>query len=172
MKKSDARWAKSIGLLVCVWVIAAAADIYDTAADGRETVDNAVKKAAAEKKLALIVWGANWCGWCQRLDGIMTGDAAVRDVLREHYVVARVDLGNRDKHMDLAREYGLEFAELGIPHIMILDAGGNMTSHTRLNVLAYSPRLIAKYLVEQAGGPAEKPAAEVPKKRDRDGKSR
>src|SRR6187397_2028590 len=43
------------------------ADIYDTKADGKELVAAATKKAVAQEKRVLVVFGGNWCGWCHKL---------------------------------------------------------------------------------------------------------
>ena len=44
--------------------------IYDTQADGRTQIDAALKLAKRDHKRVLVMFGANWCGWCHRLHGV------------------------------------------------------------------------------------------------------
>jgi thioredoxin-related protein len=121
-------------IMVLALVLAASApfaaadtnDIYDTKANGRDQIHNAVAKAKEEGKHVLITWGANWCGWCHHLKEQCEADDRITKLLDESYVAIRIDLGHRDKHMDLAREYDLEFKDLYIPHMTVLDAEGEV----------------------------------------------
>lgn len=130
--------------------------IYDTKADGEELIAKALEKAKAEDKLVAIVWGANWCGWCHRLDDVCRGDAKIKDLLAKDYVSVHIDLGERNKHMDLARKYGLEFNELKIPHMSIHNQEGKRIGQRLAKELfvsdertgKYSPKPVVEFLEE------------------------
>jgi thiol:disulfide interchange protein len=97
--------------------------VYDEKADARADVKAALANAKRENKRVLIQWGANWCGWCLKLHGLLTSDKdLVKKVLYE-YEVVHVDIGQRDKNMDLAKELGADFQ--GVPYLTILDATGD-----------------------------------------------
>lgn len=104
----------------------AARTIYDEKADGEELIAKALEKAKAEGKQVAIVWGANWCGWCHRLDEICRRDVQINHLLVNDYVLVHIDLGHRSKHMKLAKEYGLDFNELKIPHLTVHNQEGKL----------------------------------------------
>lgn len=95
---------------------------YDESADGRADVDAALARAKKDNKRVLIQWGANWCGWCNTLHGVMNKDRELSRKLMYEYEVVRVDIGKFDKHMELAKSYGVELKS--VPHLTILDAAG------------------------------------------------
>src|SRR5262249_6266768 len=79
-----------------------------------------------ENRRVLIQWGANWCPWCVALHAELSKD---KDLSREtlyEYELVLVDVGRRDKNMDLAQEYGVDLAHQGIPYLSILDAEGKV----------------------------------------------
>lgn len=157
------RFAAIIGvttLAIALWVVpgdAGRRQIYDETADGRTQIEEALEEAEDSGKLVLITWGANWCGWCHHLEDQMEASRDVQKLLNEHHIAIHIDMGHRDKHMDLAREYGLEFNDLKIAHMTVLDAQGkvvgNQTSGDRLVTLdngdkIYSAELVAEFLRE------------------------
>lgn len=110
--------------------------IYDEQADGRELIAVALEKANMEGKRVLITWGANWCGWCYHLKEQRDTHAGIRALMVERYVAINVDLGNRDRHMALALEYGLDFKNLRIPHMTVLDESGKPAGQKQPTELA------------------------------------
>ncbi len=96
--------------------------VYDEKADARKDVAAAIARAQKENKRVLIQWGANWCGWCKWLAGTMKSDAKVSRKILYEYELVHVDVGQFNKHMDLAKELGAEFK--AIPYLTILDASG------------------------------------------------
>ncbi|MBP8300121.1 MAG: DUF255 domain-containing protein [Planctomycetes bacterium] len=96
--------------------------VYDEAADATKDVAAAVARAQKDNKRVLIQWGANWCGWCKWLAGTMKSDAKVAHELLYEYEVVHIDVGQFNKHMDLAKSLGAEFK--AIPYLTILDGSG------------------------------------------------
>jgi len=107
----------------------APAQMYDEDADGRQQLAQAMARAGKERKRVFVVWGANWCPWCRHLQTQCEEDEKIQALLSDKYVGVHIDLGTRDKHMDLAEEYGLEFNNLAIPHMSILDANGDVVAN-------------------------------------------
>lgn len=152
-----------IQLRIAVLVIAAALvllpqacseDIYDEAASGKKQIDDAMAAAKKQNKYVLVTWGANWCPWCHRLDEIARTDSTVAKLIRDNYVPVKVDLGHREKNMDLANKFGADPNELGIPHMTVLDGNGKVVGQIRAEELDdpdddaedYSPKVVAQKL--------------------------
>ena len=91
---------------------------YDEAADGVKAVDAARRRARAEHKLLLIDLGGNWCGDCRVLAGTVEQTELARFV-RDHYVVVPVDIGRRDKNLEVPARYGLKVE--GVPALLVVD---------------------------------------------------
>lgn len=102
------------------------APIYDEKADAKVQIDAALAKAAKENRRVLIQWGANWCGWCHLLHEVSKKDRTISKELMYEYDVVLVDIGQFDKHMDLAEKYGAKLKDAGVPFLTILDAQGKV----------------------------------------------
>jgi len=139
-------------------------DIYDEETDGRELIDAAMKRAKAEDRRVFITWGANWCGWCHELEGLCQVNPEVRDIIDAHYVPVLIDLGHRDRNMDLALEYGLDFTKLRTAHVTILDRDGEVVAQRapvglvglgRESSVEFSPKKLHDLLILYATGDSE-----------------
>ncbi|HET6163107.1 MAG TPA: thioredoxin family protein [Planctomycetota bacterium] len=97
--------------------------VYDEKADAHADVKAALAVAKRENKRVLIQWGANWCGWCLKLHGLLASDPELAKKVLYEYEVVHVDIGQFDKNMDLAKELGADFR--GVPYLTILDATGD-----------------------------------------------
>jgi protein disulfide-isomerase len=116
-------------LLACLWFTLAAAlpaaghangDLpYDEAADARLQIRQALQAADASGKDVLLVFGANWCPECRRLDSSIHDDAGRLGDKR--FEIVKVDVGHFDKNIDLARAYGNPIRK-GIPGAAIVSA--------------------------------------------------
>jgi thioredoxin-related protein len=101
-------------------------DVYDTKADGNVQVATALKKAAAEHKNVMLVFGANWCPWCHRLHDKFVSDAAVAKALKKNFEVVEIDVNTRNgtkRNADVNARYGDPIAN-GVPMIVVLDSTG------------------------------------------------
>ena len=97
-------------------------DLFDEKADARAELKSALANAKRENRRVLIEWGANWCGWCRKLHGLFNSNQELAKKLLYEYDVVYVDIGQRDKNMDLAKELGADFQ--GVPYLTILEASG------------------------------------------------
>lgn len=96
--------------------------VYDETADARAEVKAALQRATLENRRVLIQWGANWCHWCVLLSQKMGSDRALQKQLSYEYDVVKIDVGQFDKNLDLAKELGADFK--AIPYLTILGADG------------------------------------------------
>jgi thiol-disulfide isomerase/thioredoxin len=81
-------------------------DLYDEAADGAAQIDAALARAKLDGKRVLVQWGAEWCGWCHWLNDAFTGNGELARELLYEYEVVHVDIGQFDKHLELAEKLG------------------------------------------------------------------
>ena len=92
--------------------------------DAHEEIADALKKAAAEHKRVLVVFGGNWCFDCHVLDEAFHS-ADIAPTLNKSFVVIHVDIGQMDKNLDIAKKYDIPL-ERGVPAIAVLDADGKL----------------------------------------------
>jgi thioredoxin-related protein len=113
-----------------VLVLAAAAAL----AHGQESpsadaiLAKAYSQAAATDRLVWVIFHASWCGWCKKLDGFIES-AEAKPILEKYFVVARVDVQERQEKQNLNTPGGDELfqrlgGEGGLPFFAFLDAHG------------------------------------------------
>ncbi|UAJ09475.1 thioredoxin family protein [Glacieibacterium megasporae] len=126
---------------------------YDTEAVGKVQVDAARKRAKASHKLLLIDLGGNWCPDCRVLAGVMAVPE-VKAFLAKHYEVVTIDIGRRDKNLDVAEAYGASVK--GVPMVMIVDPVlGKTRNPDRYAALSdarnMTPQALADWLAQWVG---------------------
>ena len=98
-------------------------DLYPADADAKQEIDEALKRAAAEKKRVLLMFGGNWCYDCHVLDrALHEGEAG--KVVEESFLVVHVDIGEGDKNLDLVKKYKTTL-DKGVPVVVILGSDGS-----------------------------------------------
>ncbi len=112
---------------------------YDESADARADLNHALQQAKAQSKRVLVVFGANWCADCQALAKLMAS-GPVADHVAQRYVVTKVDVGDFNKNLDLARQMG-EATKKGIPAVAVLGADGALLRATQAGELASARRM-------------------------------
>ena len=100
----------------------ARAAIYDESADGGKQVEEGLVRAKKENKRVLLMFGANWCGWCHRLHKLFESDAQVAAKLKQDFVVVMIDV-NKGHNADVNQRYGNP-TRFGLPVLVVLDAEG------------------------------------------------
>ncbi len=101
--------------------------IYDPAADVKSLIAAAVKTAGLKNKNILLMFGGNWCPWCQRLHALFGADRQIKKILAERYIVLLVDIGEKPGqplNRDLVDLYRIK--DFGYPALAVLDKAGRL----------------------------------------------
>jgi protein disulfide-isomerase len=112
----------------------AATGPYDEAADAHRDVQQAFDTAAKAQRPVLIIFGANWCKDCRALDTALKAPANA-ELMAKEFVVVKVDVGNFDRHLDIAERYGNAIKK-GIPAAAVLTPTQQLVYTTRGGELA------------------------------------
>jgi len=132
--------------------------IYDPAADMKAEIAAAVKRAGAEERNVLLMFGGNWCPWCHRLHELFAADAAIKKVLAERYVVLLVDVGEKPGqplNRDLVDSFLFRVKDQGYPALAVLDKQGKLLCAQSTGVLekgkGHDPAKVLAFLTLQLG---------------------
>src|SRR5690242_15936115 len=71
---------------------------YPEGVDAQAQIDAAVARARRENRRVLLVFGANWCPWCRRLEWTLRNDPGVSAEIARAWRVVHVDTGPRRSH--------------------------------------------------------------------------
>ena len=112
---------------------AAAQFPYDEKADAEVELRHALVAAHSDHKNVLVVFGANWCPDCRELDKAFHGSSQA--LIAAHFDVVKVDVGNFNKNLDIAKRYG-DPIKSGIPAVVVLSADEQVLYATRGGELA------------------------------------
>lgn len=80
----------------------------------------ALETAVAEGKPLMLVFGADWCGWCRRLERETLPMPLVRRAA-ERFIAFRIDMESGEGE-EAARKYGVQ----SLPTVLILDPSGRV----------------------------------------------
>ena len=97
---------------------------YDAERDASEDVRIATEIAAENDQKTLLVMGADWCHDSRALAGYLLNDRFER-MIAEHYRLVFVDVGMKDRNIDIARRYGVK-SIVGTPTVFVLDSDGSV----------------------------------------------
>lgn len=111
-------------LAFVVRVPAAERQIYPAPEQAQADLAAALRTAAADNKRVILDFGGNWCPDCQALD-IYFHDDANKPILEANYVLVHVNIGLRDKNLDIATRYDIPLAK-GVPALAVLGADGKL----------------------------------------------
>lgn len=96
--------------------------VFDPARNAVADVDAALAAARISGRAVLIVFGGNWCHDSRALATLFASDR-FRPMLAARYELVFVDVGMRDRNLDLARRFGLD-GIAGTPTVLILAPDG------------------------------------------------
>ena len=97
---------------------------YDATRDASEDVLAAQEKAEQEGLKSLIVMGANWCHDSRALAGYFETER-LKTLINEHYSLVYVDVGQKNRNLDIARSLGLG-GIVGTPTVIIQKPDGTV----------------------------------------------
>jgi thioredoxin-related protein len=70
----------------------------------------------------LLIFGANWCGWCHRLHTLFDTDKEINDTLKADFVLVLIDV-NKGHNKAVNDKYGNPIQH-GLPVLVVLDTDG------------------------------------------------
>ena len=123
---------------------------YDTRADARAELNQALQRARTEGKQVLVVFGANWCADCQALAKQMNA-GPVAEHVAQRYVVSKVDVGDFNKNLELAKQMGDALGK-GIPAVAVLASDGTLRGATQAGELASARKLGPEQVIAVLAG--------------------
>ncbi|MFT5330878.1 MAG: thioredoxin-like negative regulator of GroEL [Parasphingorhabdus sp.] len=95
---------------------------FEESADATAQVDAALARAQLNEKRVILVMGANWCHDSRGLAGWFA-QPRFAAMLEAKYELVYVDVGHKDRNIDIARRFGLK-AIKGTPTVLVLSAQG------------------------------------------------
>lgn len=123
--------------------------LYDTAADSRTDIKNALTRAASEHKNVLLQIGGNWCIWCTRFHHTVAGNDTLQGLLDQNYITVYVNYEpKKNAGARLWSELGYP-QRFGFPVFVVLDPEGRRL-HTQSSAYleegkGHSPEKIAEF---------------------------
>jgi len=117
----------------------AADNPYNESADAKLAIKQALTQVAPANTPVIVVFGANWCGDCKKLDSaMMTGASA--PLLAADFKIVKVSVGRFDKNLAVAKSYGVPL-EKGIPAVAIISPKNEVLYVTREGELANARKM-------------------------------
>src|SRR5689334_11218053 len=96
-------------------------EIYDTRADGKKQLAAALKEGRQTGKRILLDLGANWCSDSRATYHLLKSDPAIREEIRQHFVLVLVDVNEQDgepRNRKLVKAFNDPLSR-GIPVLLI-----------------------------------------------------
>jgi len=90
--------------------------------DATAQVNAALARTQAEDKKVILVMGANWCHDSRGLAGWFA-QPRFATMLEAKYEIVYIDVGHRDRNIDIARRFGLDTIK-GTPTVLVLSSAG------------------------------------------------
>lgn len=90
--------------------------------DARAEIAAACRKALFEGKRVAVVFGSDWCPDCHAFQKAL-GHRLVAPHVEPGFLLVHVSVGNRDRNLDLMKEYGMAVGN-GIPSVAVLEPNG------------------------------------------------
>lgn len=103
--------------------------MHPSATSPRAALDEARERASREGKRVAVVFGAGWCPDSRTLDAVLA-HPLVQPIVDHGFVLVKVDVGRRDRNLDLMAEYGMDVWK-GIPAVAILEPDGTLVAAQR-----------------------------------------
>jgi thiol-disulfide isomerase/thioredoxin len=120
---------------------------YDADRDAADDIRIAQEIAVQEGLKTIIVMGANWCHDSRALAGHFRRDRFT-PLLARHYRLVYVDVGYKNRNIDIAQSFGLDDI-VGTPTVIITDSDGTVlnldTAPTWRNAASRSEDEIFEY---------------------------
>lgn len=96
----------------------------DGSAAARRLIEQARRQADNNGKRVAVIFGADWCPDAQALETALESPY-VAPFAEPGYELVRLDVGQRDRYLELMGEYGMA-VDRGIPAVAILEGDGSL----------------------------------------------
>jgi thioredoxin 1 len=103
--------------------------MHVSASPARAALDEAREQASREGKRVAVVFGADWCPDSRSFDAALA-HPLVQPIVDHGFVTVKVDVGRRDRNLDLMADYGMDVWK-GIPAVAILEPDGTLVAAHR-----------------------------------------
>ena len=81
----------------------------------------------------MLDFGGNWCPDCRMLAGVLAVPL-VHSWTDQHFVTVMIDIGRRNKNLDIASRHSLKIE--GVPAVGVLTADGKLLNPGKVDALA------------------------------------
>ena len=118
--------AMSAFLVLSVALVSAQAherEKFDPKRDADKDISAAVKLATKQNKRIILDVGGEWCPWCKKLDNFFLENAEAGKILKDKYVVVKVNWSPENKNEKVLARYGKVEA---FPHLFVLEKNGKL----------------------------------------------
>jgi thioredoxin 1 len=112
---------------------------YDETADAKGQIKQALAEAATNQMPIILVFGANWCPDCLVLDMAMKKGASA-SLLTRDFKIVKIDVGQKDKNLDVAQPYGVPVTN-GIPAVVIISPRNEVLYATKEGELSNAQKM-------------------------------
>ncbi|HUX46309.1 MAG TPA: thioredoxin family protein [Terracidiphilus sp.] len=120
---------------------------YDFHRDPAADLALAETEAQAQHKRILLEVGGDWCYWCHQLDDFFKGDAAVRKLRDDNFILVKVNMSAENPNGAFLSHYP---TIPGYPWIFVLGADGKFLKSEDTDLLQsgdlYSSRNVTEFL--------------------------
>jgi len=96
---------------------------FDPKRDAAKDIADAIALAQKNKKRIILDVGGEWCVWCHRLDEFFIENKEAATILKEKYIVVKVNFSPENKNEAVLSKYP---AIKGYPHLFVLDKDGKL----------------------------------------------
>lgn len=101
-------------------------NLYPPPGEARSEISAALSAAAKDHKHVILVFGANWCYDCHVLNAAFESPQ-IAPLVNANYHVVHVNIGDGDKNLDIADEYGVPLRKsVRVPSLAVLDSSGKV----------------------------------------------
>lgn len=102
---------------------AAAHPKFDPTRDAAKDIADAITLAKKQNRRILLDVGGEWCPWCKKLDEFFITNADAAKILRERYIVVKVNFSPENENEAVLSKYP---KIKGYPHLFVLDKTGKL----------------------------------------------
>jgi hypothetical protein len=101
-------------------------DLYPPPEEARTEISAALRAAVKDHKRVILVFGGNWCYDCHVLNSAFHSPQ-IAPLVNANYHVVHVNIGDGDKNLDLADQYGVPLRQaVRVPSLAVLDSNGKV----------------------------------------------